>query len=62
MRCCHVILRRREIIKLEVKKVETKFEQWELRNFTVRNGELLTSLFQAQGQRGTSESSGRRSL
>lgn len=48
----------RKVLSISVKKVDTTFARWEVRNITLRNGRLIHSVFSAQGQKGVDQSPG----
>ena len=55
VRRCKVQAEGKAIITLEVKKLVTKPQSWDWYLYGVRDGQLLRTLFQIQGQRGTTE-------
>jgi hypothetical protein len=55
---CRLEVEGREILTLEVTKGATEPQSWEIHNYTVREGALVTSLFQAQGPNHTSGAPG----
>jgi hypothetical protein len=55
MRRCRIRAEGKDIITLEVKKPVSQPQSWELYTYTVKDGQLLRTLIQQQGQIGTSD-------
>ncbi|MBN1387594.1 MAG: hypothetical protein JW965_04060 [Bacteroidales bacterium] len=55
---CHWLHDKRRVLTLSVKKLDTTFTQWEVKNITLRNGRLIQSIFNGQGQKGVDQSPG----
>jgi hypothetical protein len=59
---CVLMHEHRKVLSLSVKKVDTTYARWEVRNVTLRSGRVILSVFSAQGQKGVDQSPGGASL